>query len=48
MSILTELWMFARERKKWWLIPIIIMLMLVSILVVLSATSIAPFIYTLF
>jgi len=44
-----ELWMFMRERKKFWLLPIIIVLMLFGGLVVMTqGTVIAPFIYTLF
>jgi len=43
-----ELWAFMRTNKKWWLIPVIVTLALVGILVILSATSAAPFIYTLF
>ncbi len=49
MSILKDLWNFLKERKKWWLLPGIIMLLLIGILIILSASSpIAPFIYTLF
>ena len=36
------------HNKKWWLTPIIVMLLLVGFLVILSGTAIAPFIYTLF
>jgi hypothetical protein len=44
-----ELWMFMRERKKFWLLPIIIVLVLLGGLVVLTqGTAVAPFIYTLF
>ena len=44
-----DLWMFMRERKKFWLLPIILVLVLFGGLVVLSqGTVIAPFIYTLF
>jgi Family of unknown function (DUF5989) len=44
-----ELWMFMRERKKFWLLPIVIVLLLFGSLVVLTqGTAIAPFIYTLF
>lgn len=49
MSILTELWGFARERKKWWLFPTILILLLIGFMIFLSgASSIMPFIYTLF
>ena len=44
-----ELWMFLRERKKFWLLPIVIMLVLFGGLMVLTqGTAVAPFIYTLF
>jgi hypothetical protein len=48
-EFVTELWMFMRERKKFWLLPIIIVLVLFGGLVVMTqGTAIAPFIYTLF
>ena len=44
-----ELWLFVRERKKLWLLPIIVALFLVgSILIVAQGSAVAPFIYTLF
>lgn len=49
MSILKELWAFIRTRKKFWLVPIILVIVIFGTLVVLAGTSaIAPFIYTLF
>ncbi|MFO1099944.1 MAG: DUF5989 family protein [Xanthobacteraceae bacterium] len=49
MAFLHELWNFLRARKKFWLTPIILMLLLLGGLVVLSSGSaVAPFIYTLF
>ena len=49
LSILLEFWHFLVERKKWWLAPIIIFLVLFSALIVLTeGTAIAPFIYALF
>lgn len=49
MSFITDLWGFLRERKKWWLLPMILVLMLFGFLIVFSSGSaIAPFIYTLF
>ncbi|MGD2087380.1 MAG: DUF5989 family protein [Candidatus Aminicenantes bacterium] len=49
MYFLKDLWGFLRTRKKYWLLPIIIILLLLGILIVLSSGSaIAPFIYTLF
>ena len=44
-----ELWAYVRERKKFWLLPIIIVLLLLGFLIALTQVSaIAPFIYTLF
>ncbi len=49
MSVLKDLYGFLKERKKWWLLPIILVLLFVGILIVFSGSSaIAPFIYTLF
>ena len=39
---------FLRHTKKWWITPIVIVLLLVGLLVVLSTTAVAPFIYSLF
>ena len=49
MSFVLEIWSFMRDRKKFWLLPIIVMMAVCGGLVVLSQGSvIAPFIYTLF
>ena len=49
MDFLRDLWGFMKTRKKYWLIPIIIILLLFGLLIVLtSGSAIAPFIYTLF
>ncbi|MCZ6894078.1 MAG: DUF5989 family protein [Gammaproteobacteria bacterium] len=49
MSFLAELWRFIRIRKKFWLLPIIIMMFLLGGLLILSqGSAIAPFIYTIF
>ena len=48
-SFLSDLWAFMRERKKFWLLPIILVLLLFGALLVLTeGTAVAPFIYTLF
>ena len=48
-SILGELWAFMKVRKKWWLGPIILVLVLLGLVVVLTeGSALAPFIYTLF
>ena len=49
MSFIKEFWEFLKIRKKYWLIPIIIVLALFGALIVLSqGTAVAPFIYTIF
>jgi hypothetical protein len=49
LSILAELWAFMKVRKKWWLGPIVGMLLLLGLLLVLTqGSALAPFIYTLF
>ena len=49
MSIFLELWEFMRERKKFWLLPIIlIMVLLGGLLILAQGSAVAPFIYTLF
>ena len=47
-STLSELWSFLRNNKRWWMIPIVAVLLLFGVLVFLSGTAAAPFIYTLF
>lgn len=48
-SIITEFWEFLRFRKKYWLLPIVIVLLLLGGLIVFTESSaLAPFIYTLF
>ncbi len=49
ISILKEFWLFLKVRKKWWLAPIITVLVLLGALIILTqGSSLAPFIYTLF
>lgn len=49
LSLVSELWAFLRARKKFWLLPIIVMMVVLGGLVILTqGTAIAPFIYTLF
>ena len=48
-ELLSELWTFMKERKKFWLVPIIVMRVVLSGLIfVVSGSAVAPFIYTLF
>lgn len=48
MGVVAEFWHFLRHSKKWWLLPIVVVLFLFGVLVFLSGTAAAPFIYTLF
>jgi hypothetical protein len=49
MSIALELWAFMRERKKWWLLPVILVMLIVgSLLIFAQGSALAPFIYTIF
>jgi hypothetical protein len=49
MAFVAELWHFVRSRKKYWLLPIILMMALFGGLIVLTqGTAVAPFIYTIF
>jgi hypothetical protein len=49
MDVLAELWRFIRVRKKFWLVPTMLMMILFGLLLVLAkGTAVAPFIYTLF
>jgi hypothetical protein len=46
-GILAEFWDFLIHNKKWWITPIIVVLLLMGVLILLSGTSVAPFIYTI-
>ena len=49
MGLMGELWGFMRERKKWWLLPVIIFMVVVGTLLVFAqGSALAPFIYTIF
>ncbi len=49
LSIMKEFWDFLKVRKRFWLAPIVLVLLLLSILIVFAQSStVAPFIYTLF
>ena len=48
-SLLGELWAFMRVRKKWWLLPLVLTMLLVGLLIaVTQGSALAPFIYTIF
>ena len=49
MDFIKDLWDFMRERKKFWLAPIIVVMLLLGVLIVVAqGSAVAPFIYTLF
>jgi hypothetical protein len=49
MSFLKEYWAFIKERKKWWLLPLVIVLFIIALFIIAGAGSaLAPFIYSLF
>ncbi|MEX0958201.1 MAG: DUF5989 family protein [Burkholderiales bacterium] len=49
MSFLAELWAFLRARKKFWLLPILVMMLIFGgVLVLAKGSAVAPFIYTIF
>ena len=49
LDLLRDLWAFMQERKKFWLLPILVVALLLGVLLVLShGSAVAPFIYTLF
>lgn len=47
-GVVGEFWHFLSQTKKWWLLPIVLILLAFGVLVALSGTAAAPFIYTLF
>ncbi len=47
-SLVAEFWSFLKYNKKWWLLPIVLVLLLLGLIVLLAGTSAAPFIYTIF
>jgi hypothetical protein len=49
LSILSELWQFMRVRKKWWLLPMLLLITLLGLILVFAqGSALAPFIYTIF
>jgi drug/metabolite transporter superfamily protein YnfA len=47
-TLLGEIWYLLRHNKKWWLVPILLILLVFGLFMILSGTAAAPFIYTLF
>jgi hypothetical protein len=49
IGLMRELWAFMKVRKKWWLLPVIVIMMLVGMLIAFAqGSALAPFIYTIF
>jgi hypothetical protein len=49
MEFLKDLWLFFKERKKFWLLPVVLLLLILGVILVFgSGSALAPFIYTLF
>ena len=47
-GVISEFWSFLRDNRKWWLVPMLVVLLLLGVLVVLAGSGLAPFIYTMF
>jgi Family of unknown function (DUF5989) len=47
-GLLGEVWEFLKTNKKWWLLPVLITFLVLALLILVSSTGVAPFIYTLF
>jgi hypothetical protein len=47
-TLLREFWDFLKENKKWWLVPLLLVILLIAGLAIFSGSPVAPFIYTLF
>jgi hypothetical protein len=47
-GLLAEFWLFLAHTKKWWMLPILALFLLMGALIFLSSTPLAPFIYTMF
>lgn len=49
ISLIRELWAFMKVRKKWWLLPVIVIMLLIGMLIAFAqGSALAPFIYTIF
>jgi len=48
LGILSDFWSFMKIRKKWWMLPVIIMLVIAGVFVVAGGSALSPFIYALF
>lgn len=48
LDFLKDLWKFMKERKKWWLLPVVIALLILGLLLFTAGPATAPFLYTVF
>jgi len=49
LSLMSEFWLFLKERKKWWLAPVIFVMLILGALIFLTqGSALSPFIYTIF
>lgn len=46
--LIRELWQFLKARKKYWMLPIVLMLLLLGVLILFSQAAVLPFVYTVF
>ncbi|HRO68648.1 MAG TPA: DUF5989 family protein [Pseudobdellovibrionaceae bacterium] len=46
--LIRELWQFLKVRKKYWMLPIVLMLLLLGVLILFSQAAVLPFVYTVF
>ncbi len=47
-GVVREFWAFLRHNKKWWLVPLVVVLVLMGVLMFLGSSPVAPFIYSIF
>jgi hypothetical protein len=47
-TVLGEVWRFAMQTRKWWMVPLVVILLCIGVIIILGGTAAAPFIYTLF
>ncbi len=48
ITLLKDLWRFFCERKKWWLLPVVVAMLIIGLMIIFSGTAISPFVYTVF
>jgi hypothetical protein len=48
VGVISEFWCFLRDNRKWWLVPMLVVLLILGVLVFTASTGLAPFIYTFF